>query len=369
MTREEEEKILSNRQCVLEELVRTEHTYVKHLKMVVEGYLALTRDPDGEVPVPDDWDTTSEYNTFSNMESIYNWHKNVFLKELERCLTDVNELGLIFERNERKMMSMYTRYTHNHDKQKPAVLDKFGEYFYNLAIELDYSQQMDELLFKPIQRITVYHLLMDRIYGSTKKLKRPTECESVQRALKVVKDLPHNINVMMKFRDVMGYKDGNEDNGKLVYHGLLLCAEGEVKNAHKKSAKKTVYYKGEPFMVYLFEKNVLFNVVVGKNVKNNEPRCFYRNHIPVNNMLFGKVPNCINTFTIRSMRVEFATTSGDPDSIIGENPKGECLAYTCRAETSESFAEWIHAIETVSAQQYDFAGALENPRAHQTLRS
>ncbi|KAF6201866.1 hypothetical protein GE061_004262 [Apolygus lucorum] len=356
MTAEEEEKTLSIRQRTLDELVETERTYVKHLRMVVEGHIQLVKNPVDDIPVPDNWNVGDLYKIFGNLESIYKWHRDIFLKQLEKCSTDVNLLGRTYEIHERKMMSMYTRYSHNHDKQKTAATEKFEEYLERLTKKLNYSQQLDELLHKPIQRITVYHLMMDRIHQYTKKLKRPTELESVQRALKVVKDLPRNIDVMMKFRDIMRYKDDNEDHGKVVYHGLLFCVDLEGKKSLKKWNGKTVYVKGELFMVYLFEKNMLFNVVVGKNAKK-QPKCFYRNHIPVNNMLFGRVPNCPNTFTVRS-------------SGIGLNPKDAILAYTCRAETPESYTEWMSAIEEVSAQLYRFAVDLQNPMlAQESQRS
>ena len=51
----------------------------------------------------------------------------VFSKELDRCRNNVDELGPVFERNERKILSMYTKYSHNKPKSE-QLAEEFAGY-------------------------------------------------------------------------------------------------------------------------------------------------------------------------------------------------------------------------------------------------
>lgn len=69
------EILLRKRQFVLRELIDTEEAYVNDLSMIVEGYMVLMRDPECEIPMPEDLRDGKDKLVFGNIEVIYEWHK------------------------------------------------------------------------------------------------------------------------------------------------------------------------------------------------------------------------------------------------------------------------------------------------------
>lgn len=69
------ETLLKKRQYVLKELVDTEDAYVRDLSMIVDGYLTVIRDPECEIPMPEDLKNGKDKLVFGNIEVIYEWHK------------------------------------------------------------------------------------------------------------------------------------------------------------------------------------------------------------------------------------------------------------------------------------------------------
>lgn len=69
------ENSIRKRQFVLKELVDTEQTYVSDLELIVDGYIKAMRDPNFEVPMPDDLKDGKDRMVFGNLEAIYDFHK------------------------------------------------------------------------------------------------------------------------------------------------------------------------------------------------------------------------------------------------------------------------------------------------------
>lgn len=66
---------LTKRQFVIRELVETERDYVSDLRLIVDGYMTLMRDPDSEIPLPEDLKGGKDKMVFGNIEAIYEWHR------------------------------------------------------------------------------------------------------------------------------------------------------------------------------------------------------------------------------------------------------------------------------------------------------
>lgn len=83
---------LRKRQYVLRELVDTEEAYVRDLSQIVDGYLATMRDPDCDIPMPDDLKAGKDKMVFGNIEAIYEWHKEyviyLFIYLIFTCIYD-----------------------------------------------------------------------------------------------------------------------------------------------------------------------------------------------------------------------------------------------------------------------------------------
>lgn len=59
----------------LQELVATEESYVKDLELIVEGYIREMKDPESDIPLPDDLKGGKERMIFGNLEAIFEWHR------------------------------------------------------------------------------------------------------------------------------------------------------------------------------------------------------------------------------------------------------------------------------------------------------
>lgn len=69
------EILLRKREYVLQELIDTEEAYVRDLCLIVDGYIAAMKDPECDIPMPDDLKDGKDKLVFGNIEVIYDWHK------------------------------------------------------------------------------------------------------------------------------------------------------------------------------------------------------------------------------------------------------------------------------------------------------
>lgn len=69
------EAALRKRMYALKELVHTEECYVQDLSLIVDGYIREIRDPESDIPMPDDLKGGKERMVFGNVEAIYEWHR------------------------------------------------------------------------------------------------------------------------------------------------------------------------------------------------------------------------------------------------------------------------------------------------------
>ncbi|XP_008473340.1 triple functional domain protein-like [Diaphorina citri] len=120
---------------IITELVETERDYVRDLALVVEGYLGEMRDPNSTIPMPEDLSCGKHKMVFGNIEAIYEWHRDIFLKALERCIEHPEEIGPLFKRYERKL-SMYVVYCQNKPVSEHIVSEHIDNYFEDIRIKL-----------------------------------------------------------------------------------------------------------------------------------------------------------------------------------------------------------------------------------------
>uniref|UniRef100_A0A182SUD5 DH domain-containing protein n=1 Tax=Anopheles maculatus TaxID=74869 RepID=A0A182SUD5_9DIPT len=129
--------ILRKRNYALRELVTTEEAYVNDLSQIVNGYIAEIRNPASTVPIPDDLKGGKERMVFGNIEAIYEWHRDHFLKSLQKCLQNPYELGSLIKRSERKL-HMYVVYCQNKPVSEHIVQEHMS-YFDELRLKLKYK--------------------------------------------------------------------------------------------------------------------------------------------------------------------------------------------------------------------------------------
>ncbi|KAB0795880.1 hypothetical protein PPYR_09941 [Photinus pyralis] len=195
---------IRKRQFVLRELVETEDAYVRDLALIVDGYIATMRDPDCEIPMPEDLRGGKDKMVFGNIEAIFEWHREFFLKALKRCIEHPTELGPLFKRYDRKL-HMYVVYCKNKPVSEYIVSEYLETYFEELRIKLGHKLQLCDLLIKPVQRIMKYQLLLKDILKHTERAGLRAEAESLKSALEVMIVVPKAANDMMDVGRLQGF--------------------------------------------------------------------------------------------------------------------------------------------------------------------
>lgn len=79
-------------------------------------------------PLPEDLKDGKHKIIFGNIEAIYEFHRDYFLLELERCLEEPQRLGPLFKRYERRL-NMYVVYCQNKPRSEVIVSEYLDSYF------------------------------------------------------------------------------------------------------------------------------------------------------------------------------------------------------------------------------------------------
>ncbi|CAD6207563.1 GSCOCG00010228001-RA-CDS [Cotesia congregata] len=142
---------------IMREMIQTERDYVKSLEYIIENYVPeLVRE---DIPQA----MRGQRNViFGNVEKIYEFHSQHFLRELEQCEHSPMMVGQCFLRHENKFY-LYALY----NKNKPnsdSLMAEYGTRFFK-AKQLELGDKMDlaSYLLKPVQRMGKYALLLQQL--------------------------------------------------------------------------------------------------------------------------------------------------------------------------------------------------------------
>uniref|UniRef100_A0A673HK75 non-specific serine/threonine protein kinase n=1 Tax=Sinocyclocheilus rhinocerous TaxID=307959 RepID=A0A673HK75_9TELE len=235
---------LKRRHYVLLELIETERDYVRDLSLVVEGYMTRMRE-DG---VPDDMKGKDKI-VFGNIQQIYDWHKDFFLGEFEKCLEDPDWLGPLFVKHERRL-HMYIVYCQNKPKSELIVSEYIDTYFEDLKQRLGHRLQITDLLIKPVQRIMKYQLLLKDFLKFSKKV----GIDSVEL----------EVSVLNVFGKIIA-------QGRLLLQDTFMVAEPDGGLLNRMKERR----------VFLFEQIVIFSEPLDKKRGFSMPGYLYKYSIKV----------------------------------------------------------------------------------------
>ncbi|XP_035225053.1 rho guanine nucleotide exchange factor 25-like isoform X2 [Stegodyphus dumicola] len=331
---EEHEKALIKRKFVLQELVNTEKDYVRDLGYLVEGYLKLMRNE--EIPVPEDLKNGKDKIVFGNIEAIYEWHRDSFCAEIEKCLEEPQRLGLLFRRYERRL-NMYVVYCQNKPKSEYIVSEYLDTFFEEARQKLGHKLQLPDLLIKPVQRIMKYQLLLKDILKYTEKAGLEEEAQNLRKAVQIMHIVPKSANDMMNVGRLQGFDGKITAQGKLLQQGVLLVSDPSTGKMKERQ-------------VFLFEQIIIFSDAVGPKTQFSTPVYIYKNHIQVN-----------------KMALEEHSEDGDPTKFVlkSKDPLQAGLAFVIQGKTTEDRNEWVSNIRAILDTQLDFLRALQSPIAYQ----
>uniref|UniRef100_A0A8C7U1X6 non-specific serine/threonine protein kinase n=1 Tax=Oncorhynchus mykiss TaxID=8022 RepID=A0A8C7U1X6_ONCMY len=238
-------KALRGRMFVLNELVQTEKDYVKDLGIVVEGFMKTIEDKG----VPEDMKGKDKI-VFGNIHQIYDWHKDFFVGELEKCLEDNEHLPELFIKHERRL-HMYVVYCQNKPKSE-FIVAEYDTFFEGVQQEVSSRLGISDFLIKPIQRITKYQLLLKDFLKYSSKA--GLDCQEMEKAVGLMSQVPKLCNDMMNLGRLQGYEGKLTSQGKLLQQETFFVTEQDT----------GVLSRSKERRVFLFEQIVIFSELLRK---------------------------------------------------------------------------------------------------------
>ncbi|XP_038234663.1 rho guanine nucleotide exchange factor 25 isoform X2 [Dermochelys coriacea] len=335
-TSEEQRKsALEKSMFVLTELVETEKMYVEDLGQIVEGYMATMR----ARGVPEDMEGKDKI-IFGNIHQIYDWHKDYFLKELEKCLHNPDLLAQLFVKHERRL-HMYVVYCQNKPKSEHIVSEYIDSYFEELKQELGHRLQLNDLLIKPVQRIMKYQLLLKDFLKYYSKAGMDTE--QLEKAVEVMCFVPKRCNDMMNVGRLQGFEGKLTAQGKLLQQDTFWVTEQDGGFLPRCRERR----------VFLFEQLVILSEPLERRKAFAAPAYLFKSSIKV---------SCLGLEEgVENDPCKFALTSRGADR--------SSLRYVLQAAAPEITRAWAADISHILETQRDFLNALQSPIEYQRRES
>nr|XP_057942363.1 pleckstrin homology domain-containing family G member 3 isoform X2 [Doryrhamphus excisus]XP_057942374.1 pleckstrin homology domain-containing family G member 3 isoform X2 [Doryrhamphus excisus] len=146
---------------VVMEIIETERTYVRDLRMIVEDYLAHIIDQVDLAIRPE-----QVCFLFGNIEDIYEFNSEL-LQDLDLCEHDAVAVARCFVMKS-QYFDIYTQYCTNYPNSVLALTEcmqdsSLAVFFRDRQDTLKRSLPLGSYLLKPVQRILKYHLLLQEI--------------------------------------------------------------------------------------------------------------------------------------------------------------------------------------------------------------
>ncbi|XP_024592982.1 rho guanine nucleotide exchange factor 25 isoform X3 [Neophocaena asiaeorientalis asiaeorientalis] len=335
---EDQKKALEMSMYVLSELVETEKMYVDDLGQIVEGYMA-TMAAQG---VPENLRGRDRI-VFGNIQQIYEWHRDYFLRELQRCLKDPDWLAQLFIKHERRL-HMYVVYCQNKPKSEHVVSEFGDSYFEELRQQLGHRLQLNDLLIKPVQRIMKYQLLLKDFLKYYSRAGMDTE--ELEQAVEVMCFVPKRCNDMMTLGRLRGFEGKLTAQGKLLGQDTFWVTEPE--------AGGLLSSRGRERRVFLFEQIIIFSEALGGGVRGGtQPGYVYKSSIKV---------SCLGLE---------GNLQGDPCrfALTSRGPEGGIQRYVLQTADPAVSQAWIKQVAQILESQRDFLNALQSPIEYQRRES
>ncbi|XP_027020156.2 kalirin isoform X5 [Tachysurus fulvidraco] len=322
---EQKAKALRGRMFVLNELIQTEKDYVKDLGIVVEGFMKKIE----EKGVPEDMKGKDKI-VFGNIHQIYDWHRDFFVGELEKCLDDHEKLPELFIKHERRL-HMYVVYCQNKPKSE-FIVAEYDSYFEALQQEVNSRLSISDFLIKPIQRITKYQLLLkDFLKYSTKA---GMDCQDIEKAVDLMSQVPKLCNDMMNLGRLQGFEGKLTSQGKLLQQETFFVTEQD----------SGVLSRSKERRVFLFEQIVIFSELLRKG--SSTPGYQFKKSIKVSYL--GLEEHADN----------------DPCKFV-LSCRGSSERFTLQAANTDIKQVWVQHITELLDAQSNFLSALQSPIEYQ----
>jgi len=311
---------------VMKELIETERVYVSELRSVLQGYADEMDNPAMLDLIPVSLLGNKDI-LFGNMQEIYNFHANVFLKDLENCRETPGLVGRCFvDRNEE--FKMYSQYCQNKPRSE-ALRREVGDnnpFFKECQAKLEHRLPLGAYLLKPVQRITKYQLLLKEMLKYTES---SLGSDELQAALDTILGVLKYVNDIMHQVAITGYNGDILELGKLLMQGSF-----SVSTDHKKDLKiRDLRFKPMQRHIFLYQKSILF--CKSKETQQYEKATYiYKNSVDTSNI--GLTENC------KGDKKKFEIWM-----------RGRSEVYVIQAPSMDVKEAWVRAIKEVLMSQFD----------------
>ncbi|XP_048253877.1 triple functional domain protein-like isoform X2 [Haliotis rufescens] len=248
---EEKRKSARRREFIMAELLQTERTYVKDLETCLKCYMYVMDDPSNNAPPGIQG---KQKVIFGNLDEIYEFHKSIFLKELEKYETIPEDVGHCFVTWAEKF-SIYVTYCKNKPDSNALLVDQAGNFFEEMQSKHKLNDPVASFLIKPVQRITKYQLLLKDLL---------TCCEEhtgeIKDGLDVMLNVPKKANDAMHLSMLEGVEESLEALGEVLLQDNFTVWD-----------PKQLIKKGRERHIFLFDVCLIF----AKEVKDSTGKSKY----------------------------------------------------------------------------------------------
>uniref|UniRef100_A0A671TAR2 Rho guanine nucleotide exchange factor 25 n=1 Tax=Sinocyclocheilus anshuiensis TaxID=1608454 RepID=A0A671TAR2_9TELE len=317
------------------ELIETEKLYVADLGLIVEGYMA-TMNAKG---VPEDMKGKDKI-VFGNIHQIYDWHRDYFLGELEKCVAEPERLAQLFIKHERRL-HMYVVYCQNKPKSEHIMSEYIETYFEELKQQLGHRLQLNDLLIKPVQRIMKYQLLLkDFLKYYTKA---GMDIEELEKAVEVMCFVPKRCNDMMNVGRLQGFEGKITAQGKLLQQDTFSVTEQD----------SSILSRAKERRVFLFEQLVIFSEPIDRKKGFSLPGYIFKNSIKISCL---GVEVCVD---------------GDSNqfALMSRGADGSTVRFVLHSSSQDICKAWVSDVSQILETQRNFLNALQSPIEYQRRES
>uniref|UniRef100_A0A4Y0BMZ7 Guanine nucleotide exchange factor DBS n=1 Tax=Anopheles funestus TaxID=62324 RepID=A0A4Y0BMZ7_ANOFN len=234
---------------VLAELLETERIYVAEMGSILKGYKDEMLSEEMSSLVPPGLQGKSDI-LFGNLHELYTFHNDIFLKDLENCISTTELVALCFVQRRDTFFRLYSYYCQNiprSERLRETLVDTHL-FLQECQKKLGHKLPLAAYLLKPVQRITKYQLLLKDLlkFSDTgtcsRELQKALDCMLV--VLKCVNDSMHQIAIT-------GFPADLSQQGE-----LLMQDSFQVWTESKKDLRLRL--KTQNRHIFLYQKAMLF---------------------------------------------------------------------------------------------------------------
>ncbi|XP_044580208.1 guanine nucleotide exchange factor DBS-like isoform X1 [Cotesia glomerata] len=307
---------------VLTELVETERAYVAELGSIIKGYMMEMTNETMSHLIPSALVGKSDV-LFGNLEEIYLFHDETFLRDLENCISNTELVALCFVQRRDIFFRLYSYYCQNITRSERLREQIQGEPQFLAACQqkLGHKLPLAAYLLKPVQRITKYQLLLKDLL---KYSDEPACCTELQEALDCMLVVLKCVNDSMHQTAITGF------GGDLIAQGELLL-QGSFSVWSSSKRERLLRLKPSQRHIFLYEKAMIF-------CKHSKPQAH-------------------NKATYHFKRFLKMSQIGLTESVKGDTRRfeiwlqGRAEVHTIQAPSNEVKQSWVRQIKGVLMSQ------------------